>query len=77
MEQPDYLALERDQKARLEAVRSARDSEAHGAALSRIRDAARSGENILPAMIEAAKSRSTLGEISDVLRDEWGTYDQG
>jgi methylmalonyl-CoA mutase N-terminal domain/subunit len=34
-----------------------------------------SGDNLLPPMIESVKAMATLGEISDVLRGEWGTYD--
>jgi methylmalonyl-CoA mutase N-terminal domain/subunit len=29
----------------------------------------------MPPIIEAVKTGVTLGEISDVLRDSWGTYD--
>jgi len=77
IEQPDYRALEDAQRSRLEAMRPARDLNALQGSLNRIRGAARSGENLLPSMILAAKSRATLGEISDVLRGEWGTYDEG
>ena len=45
--------------------------------LEGVRNAARSGENLLPPMIVAVKAQATLGEISDVLREEWGTYDEG
>jgi methylmalonyl-CoA mutase N-terminal domain/subunit len=75
--QPDYPALERTQKARLARLKSDRDRVLAQRSLERIRSAARSGEYLVPAMIEAARSRATLGEISDVLRGEWGSYDQG
>jgi len=77
IEQPDYAALEQAQTSGLKTMRSGRDPEALRDSLERVRGAARSGENLLPPMIEAAKRRATLGEISDVLRGEWGTYDQG
>ena len=32
-------------------------------------------ENLLPPMREALRARSTVGEICEVLREEWGTYD--
>jgi len=77
IEQPDYRALEEVQKVRLGERRTTRDPVRLRDRLEGIRAAARSGENLLPPMIEAAKARATLGEISDVLREEWGTYDQG
>jgi methylmalonyl-CoA mutase N-terminal domain/subunit len=76
-DQPDYGTLEEAQKAELRAMKSSRDSEVLKGSLERVRLAARSGENLIPPMIEAAKKQATLGEISDVLRGEWGTYDQG
>ena len=30
--------------------------------------------NLVPPMLAAARAEATLGEICDVLRDEWGTY---
>jgi methylmalonyl-CoA mutase N-terminal domain/subunit len=44
------------------------------AALARMVDVARTDENIIPAMLEAARVEATLGEICDALRGEWGTY---
>jgi methylmalonyl-CoA mutase N-terminal domain/subunit len=29
----------------------------------------------MPPVIEAVKASATLGEISEVLREEWGMYD--
>ncbi len=74
---PDYPALEAHQRASLARLKDNRDSSRVGSALTAIREAARSGENLLPPMIQAVKSSATLGEISDVLREEWGTYDEG
>jgi methylmalonyl-CoA mutase N-terminal domain/subunit len=75
MPQPDYTALERGQIDRLTALKGRRAGAPVGEALDRIRAAARSSENLLPAMIDAVKAYVTLGEISDALRGEWGTYD--
>ena len=36
--------------------------------------AARSGDNMIPAMLDACRAEATLGEICDALRAEWGTY---
>jgi methylmalonyl-CoA mutase N-terminal domain/subunit len=67
-------ALEREQNERLRAVRASRDEAAWSASLDRLEAAARSSDNIVPAMIEAVKARATLGEISDRLRQVWGEY---
>lgn len=73
--QPDYSALEQAQTARLEAFRAARDEGTVRGELAAVRDAARSETNLMPALIGSVKAGVTLGEISDALREEWGTYD--
>ena len=72
---PDFSGLEAEQKRRLADFRKKRDSGDTSHALEGIRSAARSTENLIPPMIEAVKASATLGEISDVLREEWGTHD--
>jgi len=37
---------------------------------------ARGEENLMPALVDAAKAYCTLGEISDVLREAWGEFQQ-
>ena len=73
---PDYRALESSQRSRLADLRARRDSGAVSQALSRVRAAAGDDANLLPPIIEAVRSLATLGELSDVLRSEWGTYDR-
>jgi len=75
IEQPDYTALERAQRAVLAARKEARDPRAVRAALEGVRAAARGSDNLMPPIIDAVKAAATLGEISDELRGEWGTYD--
>jgi methylmalonyl-CoA mutase N-terminal domain/subunit len=67
-------ALEREQVARLQALRASRDELAWATALDRLEAVARGSENVVPAMIEAVKAKATLGEISDRLRDVWGEH---
>ena len=74
VEQPDYPALEAEQRARLEELRSARDSERVREALEEIARVAAGDGNLMTPIIAAVKARATLGEISDVLRDRWGVY---
>ncbi|MFM7653834.1 MAG: methylmalonyl-CoA mutase family protein, partial [Paracoccaceae bacterium] len=65
---------ERDQIDRLTKWRAGRDSEAVKAALVALREAARSGANIMPASIAAAKAGCTTGEWGAMLRQAFGEY---
>ena len=67
-------AAEEDQIARLAAWREARDEQAVQAALDDLRAAARSGANIMPASITAAKAGATTGEWGDMVRAAFGQY---
>ena len=46
------------------------------AALARMLDAAWTGANMIPPMLDAARAEATLGEICDALRAEWGSYSE-
>ncbi len=74
IEQPDYSALEREQKRRLAERRAARAVREVQERLDAVRMAARGTDNLLPPMVAAVKAGATLGEISDLLRAEWGVY---
>ncbi|HMK81704.1 MAG TPA: protein meaA [Xanthobacteraceae bacterium] len=66
--------VEAEQIARLHAWRAARDGKAVTAALTALRAAARSGANIMPASINAAKAGVTTGEWGAALRAAFGEY---
>jgi methylmalonyl-CoA mutase N-terminal domain/subunit len=66
--------VERDQKAELAARRQARDDDAARAAVARMVEVGRTGENMIPTMLDAVRAEATLGEICDALRAEWGGY---
>jgi methylmalonyl-CoA mutase N-terminal domain/subunit len=66
--------VEKDQKAELAARRQARDDEGARAAVARMVEVGRTGENMIPAMLDAVRAEATLGEICDALRAEWGGY---
>ena len=66
--------VERAQARELAARRQRRDQAAVDAALGAMLAAARSGANMIPAMLDAARAEATLGEICGALRTEWGTY---
>ena len=66
---------ERRQVARTRRVRAERDTATAEQALVRVREAARGSENLLYPMRDALAARCTIGELCDVLREEFGTYD--
>jgi (2R)-ethylmalonyl-CoA mutase len=67
-------AVEQEAIERLDAWRAARDPAAVKAALDALRDAAKSGANIMPPSIAAAKAGVTTGEWAQTLRDIYGAY---
>jgi methylmalonyl-CoA mutase, N-terminal domain len=68
--------IERDQIARLNALRARRDAGKSKAALAEIERRARGTENLMPAILNAVESYATLGEISDALRRAFGEYQE-
>ena len=80
----DYSALEREQVARVQAVRAARDGAAVVQRLAALGDAAKlvaghAGQSaappqLMPLIIAAVQARATVGEISDTLAAHWGRY---
>ena len=66
--------VEQDQIANLEAWRAARDDDAVKAALADLREAAKSGRNIMEPSIVCAKAGVTTGEWGEVLRGTFGEY---
>ncbi|MGM0592261.1 MAG: acyl-CoA mutase large subunit family protein [Halobacteriota archaeon] len=70
-------ADERRQVGRLDEVKSRRDDEAVDAALETIGEVARGEDNLVPPIIDAVKAYATVGEVCDVLRDEFGEYQPG
>ncbi len=68
-------AAEQRQIERTARVRAERDQDKARAALAEIRRAAEGDENLLPPMRDALRLGCTVGEISNELRDVFGTYD--
>jgi methylmalonyl-CoA mutase N-terminal domain/subunit len=66
---------ERRQLDRTAHVRAERNPDAAATAIDAVREAARGEGNLLHPMREALRARCTIGEICNVLRDEWGMYD--
>ena len=65
---------ERRQVEGLRRVRAQRDPAAWAAALDHLEAAARSDENVMPALIDAVRAYATVGEMSDRLRVAWGEH---
>jgi methylmalonyl-CoA mutase N-terminal domain/subunit len=68
-------SIEPDQVQRLRRVRATRDSGAVRTALARLDDAARAGSSIIPPTIEAVRAYATVGEITEALRNVFGSYE--
>lgn len=68
-------AVENQQKQGLSNIKEKRDEKEVKKALKAVREAAKSDENLMYPIIEAVKVYASLGEISDVLRKEFGEYD--
>jgi len=66
--------VEARQIERLNRVRKERNAHAVEEALEYLREAAKSGQNLVPPALEAVRAYSTIGEMCDVLRDEFGEY---
>ena len=64
----------RSQIAALEQVRAARDAARVRASLARVETNARSGANLMPAIMEAVKAYASVGEITAVLVGVFGRY---
>ena len=66
--------IERQQVARVRAVRQSRDQSAWRSALDAVGAAARGPDNLVPPIISAVEARATVGEIADTLRGVFGEY---
>jgi methylmalonyl-CoA mutase N-terminal domain/subunit len=67
---------ERRQIARLQELRRTRDNERVGVTLNALREAATGTQNMMPFILEAVKAYATLQEITDVLRQVFGVYQE-
>jgi len=81
---PDYGRLEADQIARLTERRARRNSSALEGALANIREAAHeyrddaasnhAQPSLMPKIIDAVRARASVGEVAEVMREEWGAF---
>jgi methylmalonyl-CoA mutase N-terminal domain/subunit len=66
--------LERRQVERVRALRARRDAARWQSAIELLKDHARSGKNLMPAILEAVESFATVGEIASGMREVFGEY---
>ena len=69
--------VETVQCERLTAFRTERDEDVTNRALDVIRDDAREGKNLMPALVDGALARCTLGEMIQAMADVYGRYSGG
>ena len=67
-------SIREEQIKKLQAVKNKRDSQKTTLCLEAVRDKATSGDNLMPAVVEAVENYCTLGEISNVLREVFGEH---
>jgi methylmalonyl-CoA mutase N-terminal domain/subunit len=75
-------SVERGQVAALRGLRARRSGdpalrERHARSLKALREAAITGANVMPALIEASEALATVGEMMSALREVYGSYDGG
>ena len=69
-------AVEQEQIERLRALRTRRDTARSSKAIAEVESRARSGENLLPAILAAVEAYATVGEISDAMRRVFGEHQE-
>jgi methylmalonyl-CoA mutase N-terminal domain/subunit len=67
--------IELAQKEKLRRLRRQRSAQKVKRALDALKTTAESGANIMPSLIRAVEAEATLGEVSDVLREVYGTFE--
>lgn len=67
---------ERRQVEQLRQLKANRDNTRWSEAMQKVRRTADEGGNLMPAFIDAVSADATLGEITDVLREAFGTYEE-
>jgi len=76
--EPEILKINEEavksQLARLENLKNIRDAEKVESSLNELRQIAKGNDNLMDGILTAVKNHATLGEISDVLREEFGTF---
>jgi methylmalonyl-CoA mutase N-terminal domain/subunit len=68
--------VEQEQIAKLQTLRGMRDETLLRRKLQELEIVAKSNENVMPAILGVVRSYGTIGEITDIFRGVWGTYEE-
>jgi methylmalonyl-CoA mutase N-terminal domain/subunit len=66
--------IQKKQIEKLKKIKAERDNSKVEKSLAELKRAAGTDENIIPHILNCVESYATIGEISNTLRDIWGTY---
>jgi methylmalonyl-CoA mutase, N-terminal domain len=66
----------KDQIAKVRELQHTRDNSLLRHRLKQLGNAARGKENLMPYILAAVQAYGTIGEISDILREVWGVYEE-
>jgi methylmalonyl-CoA mutase, N-terminal domain len=69
-------SVARHQRLRLQALKKRRDDAKVHSTLDALASAAASDRNLMPYFLECVRAYATIGEMCDVLRSAFGTYDE-
>jgi methylmalonyl-CoA mutase N-terminal domain/subunit len=69
-------AVGEQQKEKIKALKAKRGNARLESSLAALKKGAAGNDNLMPLILEAVRSYATLGEICDVLRGEFGEYQQ-
>ena len=68
--------LREQQMEKLEKLKNERNQQKVAKSLQKLQQAAASDENLMPYILESVRHYATLGEICDILRKEFGEYQE-
>ncbi len=69
-------AVEQEQRDKLRTLRESRDNDRVRRSLESLAGASRGTDNLMPKIIECARSLATQGEICDVFREVYGNWEE-
>lgn len=72
--QKQDLAIEEKQQEKLKKLKATRNSIAVKTCLAELEERAKGTDNLMPFIVDCVRARSTLGEISEQLRNIWGEH---
>jgi len=68
--------IEREQVASLTQLKKKRDNDKVKSSLERLKNDAKSGANVMYALIDCVEAYASLGEMCDVFREVYGVYEE-